>query len=675
MLQSDDTSSDCKLVTIVSSFDPNAKSGVHGFGSAHFLTGDPPLPYQIYFTNLDTATAPAQSVRITDQLDPTKVDLSTFSFSQITFADQIITPPPGQTQFTTDVDLRPAKTLIVHIEARLDTTTGLITWKYSSIDPATGQPVTDPTAGFLPPDITPPQGEGSVLFYVNPKSGLATGTQITNQAQVVFDQNAPINTQPWLNTIDNSKPSSQVLSLTPTQSTCGFNVQWSGTDLGSGIQSYTIYVSDNGGAFTAWQQDTRQTSATFNGQPGHTYSFYSIATDGVGNTEDAPSSPDAVTSVPADTTAPTITAIPSSTPNAAGWYNQNVSVNLNASDGGACNSGVSQIIYSASGAQTINSTTVNGASTSLPITTEGTTTIIYQAKDNAGNLSAPQMLVIKLDKTPPSVTCAAADGQWHASDVSIKCTATDGNSSLANAADSSFSLSTNVPAGTETSNAQTNSRSVCDKAGNCAMAGPIGGNRVDKKGPGISILSPASVTYNLGQLVVANYSCADGGVGLQSCTAAVNNRLPVNFLLPVTNLFLLDTLLPGTRTLTVTATDKLGNRTSQSVTYTVAAHVASSVPTADLSITMTAPSQVSAGQNITYTIKVKNNGPSSVPNADLYNLEIPQGTTLVGAATTQGLLKTPDVGSQTGLITGTLGALNKRRGGDGDGSGESPGSN
>ena len=68
---------------------------------------------------------------------------------------------------------------------------------------------------------------------------------------------------------------------------------------------------------------------------------------------------------------------------------------------------------------------------------------------------------------PPHVSCAAADGAWHNTDVTIACTASDVGSGLANSADASFNLTTNVLAGTETANAATNSRQVCDVAGNC----------------------------------------------------------------------------------------------------------------------------------------------------------------------------------------------------------------
>ena len=74
-------------------------------------------------------------------------------------------------------------------------------------------------------------------------------------------------------------------------------MSWSGQDDpgGSGIGSYSIYVSDNGGPYTIWQADTTQTSATFSGVYGNTYAFYSIATDNVGNVQPTPSAAQATT--------------------------------------------------------------------------------------------------------------------------------------------------------------------------------------------------------------------------------------------------------------------------------------------------------------------------------------------------------------------------------------------
>ncbi len=51
-----------------------------------------------------------------------------------------------------------------------------------------------------------------------------------------------------------------------------------------------MYDSDNGGAFVPFVTNTSATSATFTGQDGHTYSFYSVATDNLGNVQPTPRS-------------------------------------------------------------------------------------------------------------------------------------------------------------------------------------------------------------------------------------------------------------------------------------------------------------------------------------------------------------------------------------------------
>jgi hypothetical protein len=114
---------------------------------------------------------------------------------------------------------------------------------------------------------------------------------------VVFDANAPLYTPPWCNTFDTTPPVSHVTALPPTEANPSFLVQWSGSDVGAGISTFTIYVSDNGGAFSVWQQDTTATSAVFSGQVGHSCGFYSIATDLVGNVENAKTSAEATTTI------------------------------------------------------------------------------------------------------------------------------------------------------------------------------------------------------------------------------------------------------------------------------------------------------------------------------------------------------------------------------------------
>jgi Concanavalin A-like lectin/glucanases superfamily len=186
-------------VDVVFSRDPNAKQGSQGIGALHYLSGSQPWPYTIAFENEATATAPAQSVSVTDQLDTTNLDLNTFSLGPIGFGDQEIVPPPGLSEFSTYVDLRPATDLIVAVNASLNKATGIVTWTFASLDPLTGQAPTNPLIGFLPPDLVPPEGDGQVLFSVSPMNGLTAGQQINNSASVVFDANPALVTPAWSN--------------------------------------------------------------------------------------------------------------------------------------------------------------------------------------------------------------------------------------------------------------------------------------------------------------------------------------------------------------------------------------------------------------------------------------------------------------------------------------------
>jgi N-acetylneuraminic acid mutarotase len=106
-------------------------------------------------------------------------------------------------------------------------------------------------------------------------------------------------------------------------------------------------------------------------------------------------------SVTVDKAAPTTTATPSPAPNGAGWNKADVAVTLNATDdfGGT---GVQSITYSLAGAQNLSGT-VNAASALLSIFNEGTTTVTFHATDVSGNVEASHTLIIKLDKTVPSV--------------------------------------------------------------------------------------------------------------------------------------------------------------------------------------------------------------------------------------------------------------------------------
>jgi Tol biopolymer transport system component len=160
------------------------------------------------------------------------------------------------------------------------------------------------------------------------------------------------------------------------------------------------------------------------------------------------------------------------------------------------------------------------------------------------------------DTAPPVIACGSPDGAWHAGNVSIACSAHDDGSGLADPAGASFTLSTSVPAGTETGNAATGSRQVCDAAGNCATAGPIAGNRIDRKAPTLTV--PVDRTVNAtsaaGAAVTFSASASDGADPSPSvtCTPASGSVFPI-----------------GTTHVACTATDHVGNAASGGFTLTV----------------------------------------------------------------------------------------------------------
>ena len=122
---------------------------------------------------------------------------------------------------------------------------------------------------------------------------------LVNRASIIFDYNEPIITPLITNVIDNLPPSSSIEPLTEKQNHIAFKVTCTATDEGSGIDWYRFYVSKDGGDFKLWAT-THRTSLTFIGQNGHTYSFYSVAIDNVGNMESAPLEADVTTLIDAE---------------------------------------------------------------------------------------------------------------------------------------------------------------------------------------------------------------------------------------------------------------------------------------------------------------------------------------------------------------------------------------
>ncbi len=110
-----------------------------------------PIVYSVQFENLPQATANAEFVTVTDVLDPS-LDPATLQVIA-TSADSVFSvTTSGQT----------------------------VTFRFTGID--------------LPPNVDEPEGQGFVTFSVEPRAGLSEGTEIRNDAEIVFDFNPPIST-------------------------------------------------------------------------------------------------------------------------------------------------------------------------------------------------------------------------------------------------------------------------------------------------------------------------------------------------------------------------------------------------------------------------------------------------------------------------------------------------
>ena len=122
-------------------------------------------------------------VRIVSQLDP-NLDPRSFRLGDLQIGDLQVHIPNTVGSFQGDFDFTQTKGFILRVSAGIDLQSDTITWLLQAIDPATGEVVQDPTQGCCRPAAAP---AGFVTYTVEPLAGLATGTQISAQAQLLFN--------------------------------------------------------------------------------------------------------------------------------------------------------------------------------------------------------------------------------------------------------------------------------------------------------------------------------------------------------------------------------------------------------------------------------------------------------------------------------------------------------
>ena len=268
----------------VRAHDPNAIVGPAGVtvGSQRFVARADSLPYRIEFENKATASLPATQVVITHTLDA-DLDATTFALGAVSFGGRTWQAPAGVRTWTTLLDDRDRSGLYVRMRARLDVPTRVVTWTFTGLDPNTMSPPVDTTRGFLPKNTTSPQGEGNVTYSVQSNSSSPTGTKIDAQASIIFDGNAPIDTNVDSVVIDAGAPSSAPSVGGSTANPVVVAIGATDDGGGSGVGLVDVYVSRDGGAYQLVRDAVDTPTFVFTGVVGSTYRFMAVPEDKVGN--------------------------------------------------------------------------------------------------------------------------------------------------------------------------------------------------------------------------------------------------------------------------------------------------------------------------------------------------------------------------------------------------------
>ncbi|MDL2241842.1 T9SS type A sorting domain-containing protein, partial [Bacteroidales bacterium OttesenSCG-928-L03] len=276
------------VIGAVNSFDPNEMVGPTGFSENNYIRRQDQFTYTMFFENdAEKATAPAQEVFLTDTLDLTLFNPEEFSFKTFTFRDITVEATPGVSEFSKDIDMREyGENSIIRISSTFDKETGIINWHFITLDPETMDFTEDPELGVIFPNTAPPIGEGNVSYTIGIRPEVGNGAVIKNRGNIVFDLNAPILTNVYVNIFDEDLPTSSINHQPYVVYNSSAVISWAGTDPGSGVGEYYIYVrEDSEEEFSLWLSTT-ETSVVFKGEHGKVYHFFSIAVDNVGNREE-----------------------------------------------------------------------------------------------------------------------------------------------------------------------------------------------------------------------------------------------------------------------------------------------------------------------------------------------------------------------------------------------------
>ena len=131
----------------------------------------------------------------------------------------------------------------------------------------------------------------------------------------MFDDNEAIVTDRWENSMDRRAPEVTVDDQ-PATSPAQIPVSWNGADDGSGVATYDVFVSVNGGPLQLWLDDVEDSSGIYPGVVGREYGFAASAKDAVGHAGTVPEEAEVSTRAAetSTTTTTTTTTVPPAPP-------------------------------------------------------------------------------------------------------------------------------------------------------------------------------------------------------------------------------------------------------------------------------------------------------------------------------------------------------------------------
>lgn len=232
---------------LVTSWDPNEMIGPAGYGELHFMSSIPRMNYTILFENKKEATAPAYRIQIIDTLS------SAFNPETVTF--------DGTSHSAANYNWK------------MERNGNIIKWDIEGIE--------------LVPNATPPEGEGFVRFSVALNDAVKHGDVIANRATIIFDMNAPIQTNTWINTLDFEAPKTKMNSIDYSAGDTLITLSCNSDDgNGAGAAYYGWYASYNDGPFLfVGETFSNEIEYAIHSDSMNNYRFFALATDYVDNAE------------------------------------------------------------------------------------------------------------------------------------------------------------------------------------------------------------------------------------------------------------------------------------------------------------------------------------------------------------------------------------------------------